>query len=108
MSRRRRDAAVPAARRQAEKWDVNAPPGPAHARGRIDVTEGTWMNLDVSPDGRTIAFDMLGDIYTMVGIEGGTPRRLASGLAFDMQPRFSPDGRRSPSPPIAAAATISG
>jgi hypothetical protein len=36
----------------------------------INVTEGTWMNVDVSPDGRTIAFDLLGDIYTM-GIAGG-------------------------------------
>ena len=50
------------------------------------------MNVDVSPDGRTIAFDLLGDIYTMP-IAGGTPTRISSGLAFDMQPRFSPDGR---------------
>ncbi len=50
------------------------------------------MNVDVSPDGRTIAFDLLGDIYTMP-IAGGTPPRISSGLAFDMQPRFSPDGR---------------
>ena len=48
------------------------------------------MNVDVSPDGRTIAFDLLGDIYTMP-IAGGTPRRISSGLAFDMQPRFSPE-----------------
>ena len=58
----------------------------------INVDEGTWMNVDVSPDGRTIAFDLLGDIYTMP-IAGGTPTRITSGLAFDMQPRFSPDGR---------------
>ena len=50
------------------------------------------MNVDVSPDGRTIAFDLLGDIYTMP-IAGGRPTRITSGLAFDMQPRFSPDGR---------------
>ena len=50
------------------------------------------MNVDVSPDGRTIAFDLLGDIYTMP-IAGGRPTRISSGLAFDMQPRFSPDGR---------------
>jgi imidazolonepropionase-like amidohydrolase/Tol biopolymer transport system component len=50
------------------------------------------MNLDVSPDGRTIAFDLLGDLYTMP-IAGGRPTRISSGLAWDMQPRFSPDGR---------------
>ena len=31
----------------------------------FDTREGTWMSLDVSPDGKTIAFDLLGDIYTL-------------------------------------------
>ncbi|HMJ94179.1 MAG TPA: amidohydrolase family protein [Allosphingosinicella sp.] len=75
------------------KWDVNAPPGMATRQIRIDTAEGSWMNVDVSPDGRTIAFDLLGDIYTMP-IAGGTPRRIAEGLAYDQQPRFSPDSRR--------------
>src|SRR3978361_683341 len=51
------------------------------------------MNVVGSPDGRTIAFDLLGDIYTMP-IAGGTPMRIAEGLAYEQQPRFSPDGRR--------------
>ena len=51
------------------------------------------MDVDVSPDGKTIAFDLLGDIYTMP-IAGGTPMRIAEGLPFEMQPRFSPDGKR--------------
>jgi imidazolonepropionase-like amidohydrolase/Tol biopolymer transport system component len=76
-----------------EKWNVNAPPGMTTRQVRIDVDEGTWMNVDVSRDGRMIAFDMLGDIYTMP-ISGGTPTRIAEGLAFEHQPRFSPDGRR--------------
>ena len=76
-----------------DKWDVNAPPGMQTRQIRIDTAEGTWMNVDVSPDGRTIAFDLLGDIYTMP-IAGGTPRRIAEGLAYEQQPRFSPDGRR--------------
>ena len=72
------------------EWDVNAPPGdPIDIP--IDVTEGTWMSLDVSPDGKTIAFDLLGDIYT-VGIDGGDATAIDSGLAWSMQPRFSPDG----------------
>ena len=79
--------------REAPAWDVNAPPGQTTRQVRINVDEGTWMNLDVSPDGRTIAFDLLGDIYTMP-ITGGTPRRITSGLAYDQQPRFSPDGSR--------------
>ncbi|HYE45911.1 MAG TPA: hypothetical protein VEA44_09080, partial [Caulobacter sp.] len=78
--------------RDQPKWDVNDPPGQRTRQVPIRVSEGTWMNVDVSPDGRTIAFDLLGDIYTMP-ISGGTPTRITSGLAFDMQPRFSPDGR---------------
>ncbi len=75
------------------KWDVNAPPGMTTRQVPIDVTEGTWMNVDVSPDGKLIAFDLLGDIYTMP-IAGGTPTRVAEGLAYEQQPRFSPDGKR--------------
>ncbi len=89
------NAAPPATAPSAKpaKWDVNAPRGLTLRDVRIDVDEGSWMNVDVSPDGRTIAFDLLGDIYTMP-IAGGTPTRIAEGLAFEHQPRFSPDGRR--------------
>ncbi|MEH3046408.1 amidohydrolase family protein [Sphingomonas adhaesiva] len=87
-------AATPAATPdKPAKWDVNAPRGLSLKEVRIDTDEGSWMNVDVSPDGRTIAFDLLGDIYTMP-VAGGTPTRIASGLAFEHQPRFSPDGRR--------------
>jgi Tol biopolymer transport system component/imidazolonepropionase-like amidohydrolase len=58
---------------------------------RLDTNEGSWLSLDVSPDGETIVFDMLGDLFTLP-IGGGTATRLTSGMAFDMQPRFSPDG----------------
>ncbi len=54
---------------------------------------GSWMSLDVSPDGRTIVFDLLGDLYTLP-IEGGKATRLTHGMAFDSQPRFGPDGKR--------------
>ena len=76
----------------SEGWDVSAAHGPTHTV-RFTTTEGTWMNLDVSPDGQTIVFDLLGDLY-LLPIEGGTARRLTSGPAFDVQPRFSPDGSR--------------
>jgi imidazolonepropionase-like amidohydrolase/Tol biopolymer transport system component len=59
----------------------------------IKTNEGTWMSLDVSPDGKTIAFDFLGDIYTMP-ITGGKPTQFTSGMAFDSHPKFSPDGKR--------------
>ena len=48
--------------------------------------EGTWVSLDVSPDGKTIVFELLGDLYT-VPIDGGEAKAIASGLAFDGQPR---------------------
>src|SRR4051812_21415981 len=57
----------------------------------IKTNEGTWMSLDVSPDGKTIAFDFMGDIYTMP-ITGGKATQFTSGMAFDSHPKFSPDG----------------
>ncbi|MEJ7812254.1 MAG: LpqB family beta-propeller domain-containing protein [Gemmatimonadaceae bacterium] len=58
---------------------------------KFTTDEGTWMSLDVSPDGRTIVFDLLGDLYTLP-IGGGSATRITSGSGFDGQPRFSPDG----------------
>jgi Tol biopolymer transport system component len=59
----------------------------------IKTTEGTWMSLDVSPDGKTLAFDFLGDIFTMP-IAGGKPTQFTSGMMFDSHPKFSPDGTK--------------
>ncbi len=75
------------------KWDVSAPKGAQLRQIPINVDEGSWIDLDVSPDGRTIAFSLLGDIYTMP-VSGGTPTRISEGLAWEVHPRFSPDGRR--------------
>lgn len=58
----------------------------------LKTDEGTWMNLDVSPDGKTIAFDLMGDIYTMP-IKGGKATPFTSGMAYDTHPKFSPDGK---------------
>jgi len=75
---------------EEDKWDVNEPPGEPRSIP-IDARSGTWMSLDVSPDGGSIAFDLLGDIY-VVPIEGGEATAVNSGLSWSMQPRFSPDG----------------
>ena len=76
-----------------ESWSVEAPKGAVLKQVPIKVDEGTWMDVDVAPDGQTLAFTLLGDIYTMP-ISGGTPKRIAEGLAWEVQPRFSPDGTR--------------
>jgi imidazolonepropionase-like amidohydrolase/Tol biopolymer transport system component len=75
-----------------KKWDVSNPPG-EYKEIEVIADEGTWMNLDVSPDGRTIVFDMMGDIYKMP-ISGGSAQVLRSGLPYEVQPRFSPDGKQ--------------
>ncbi|MCB9639519.1 MAG: PD40 domain-containing protein [Myxococcales bacterium] len=59
---------------------------------RFQTREGTWMNLDLSPDGKTILFHLLGDLYT-VPVTGGKATRLTQGPAFDVQARFSRDGK---------------
>ena len=58
----------------------------------FSTDEGTWLSLDVSPDGKTIVFELLGDIYTLP-IEGGQAKLVDGGMAFDAQPKFSPDGK---------------
>lgn len=76
----------------AQKWNIENAGGQAK-RVTITTEEGTWMNLDVSPDGQTIVFDLLGDIYT-IPIKGGKATLLAGGRAWEIQPRFSPDGKQ--------------
>jgi imidazolonepropionase-like amidohydrolase/Tol biopolymer transport system component len=78
---------------QTEKatWSVNSPQG-KFKEANIDVTSGTWINVDVSPDGETLLFDLLGDIYTMP-ISGGEAKPLMTDIAWQMQPKFSPDGK---------------
>jgi Tol biopolymer transport system component len=71
----------------------NALPMEPERWARFTTSEGTWISLDVSPDGRTLVFDLLGDLFTLP-ITGGVATRLTSGTSHDMQPRFSPDGRR--------------
>jgi Tol biopolymer transport system component len=60
---------------------------------KFNTKEGTWMSVDVSPDGSTIAFDMLGDIYT-VPITGGKATQITKGMGYETHPRYSPDGKK--------------
>ncbi len=75
-----------------EEWDVTKPRGQTR---EIDFTtsEGTWMSMDISPDGRWILFDLLAHVYR-VPIEGGEAEVLTqeTGVALNFQPRYSPDG----------------
>jgi imidazolonepropionase-like amidohydrolase/Tol biopolymer transport system component len=82
---------VAQAQKEAPKWDVEKYKGQTKTFN-IKTDEGTWMNLDVSPDGNEIVFDLLGDIYTMP-IAGGTAKLISGGIAFDVQPRYSPNGK---------------
>jgi Tol biopolymer transport system component len=77
-------------------------PGSVHPSGDVlplaparhlqfEEHQGTWVSLDVSPDGKTIVFELLGDLYEM-SIRGGEARCIACGLPFDSQPAYSPDG----------------
>jgi Tol biopolymer transport system component len=80
--------------RPASGWDVTQPRGRTR-RIDFDTSEGTWMSLDVSPDGRWIVFDMLGHVYRAPS-NGGEAECLtqSSGVALNFQPRYSPDGAR--------------
>jgi imidazolonepropionase-like amidohydrolase len=57
------------------------------------TSEATWLSLDLSADGKTLVFELLGDLYTLP-VTGGAATRITSGQAYDMQPAFSPDGRK--------------
>jgi imidazolonepropionase-like amidohydrolase/Tol biopolymer transport system component len=81
----------PEAAKKFEPWDVEGDHGPTITI-EFDTDEGTWMSCDVSPDGQSIVFDLLGDIYVM-SIQGGQARLIAGGVSWEVQPRWSPDGK---------------
>lgn len=90
-------AALPreAAREGAKKAkdpaaEINVPRADAR-KIAFAADQGTWTSVDVAPDGKTLVFDLLGDLYDLP-IGGGQARRLTSGPAWDSQPRYSPDG----------------
>src|SRR5258708_18801437 len=86
-------AAEKSAAEKATEWDT------AKARGQtreidFDRSEGTWMSVDVSPDGKWMVFDLLGHVYRMPAA-GGKAECLTqdTGVALNFNPRFSPDGK---------------
>ncbi len=83
----------PAVAQDADEWSIEESRAPSTTPLRFTATEGTWISLDVSPDGRHIAFELLGHIYEMP-IEGGEARALTSGRSWNSFPRYSPDGTR--------------
>ena len=75
----------------AQKKDKKGLPLEASRLVTISTNQGTWLSLDVHPDGSKIIFDLLGDLYEL-SFNGGKATRLTEGLAFDSQPKYSPDG----------------
>src|SRR6201992_64979 len=76
-----------------EKWDTTLARGTTREIA-FDTSEGTWMSVDISPDGKWVVFDLLAHIYRMP-VTGGNAECLtqASGVALNAHPRFSPDGK---------------
>ena len=57
----------------------------------LSTSTVTWLSFDISPDGQTFVLEVLGELYSLP-VEGGTAEPLLTGLAFDSQPVYSPDG----------------
>jgi Tol biopolymer transport system component len=77
---------------EAKKLDKNELPLDPVRTLEFETDEGTWISLDVAPDGQSIVFELLGDLYR-VPMAGGSASRLTHGTPYDAQPRVSPDGK---------------
>lgn len=60
---------------------------------RLTLTQGTSMAAALSPDGRTIALDLVGAIWTLPA-DGGAARRVLDDGYDAHAPAWSPDGTR--------------
>ena len=75
-----------------ENWQVTQPPFKLNEVA-ISTNETTWSSLDVSPNGKFMIFDMLGDLYK-VDIKGGNATPLIQDFAWNIHPAISPDGKQ--------------
>lgn len=85
-------SAAAQAEEKEEQWNVSGDQGGTVVPVQFTVDKGTWLNIDVSPDGKQLVFDMLGDIYIMPA-SGGKAQVLVGDRSMDTQPQFSPDGK---------------
>ncbi|KDQ18538.1 hypothetical protein BOTBODRAFT_52531 [Botryobasidium botryosum FD-172 SS1] len=87
--------------RQPMPWDISTDYEYAR-KVEYEVTEGTWLRLDVHPKSGEIVFDMLGDLYCLPASEKMQQSRdepyrahpILLGIPHDSDPRFSPSGDR--------------
>jgi imidazolonepropionase-like amidohydrolase/Tol biopolymer transport system component len=77
--------------KKVEKKSKDLPLDPGRSIA-FTATTGTWISVDISPDGKTLLFDLMGDIYRMPA-SGGKAEPVTEGMAYDVHPRFSPDGK---------------
>src|SRR5215469_9190840 len=79
---------------QDQKPPAKKPGLPLKSERKIEFTtdEATWLSLTLTPDGKTIVFELLGDLYALP-IAGGEAKQITSGMAFDSQPSISPGGK---------------
>src|SRR5579863_1728442 len=79
---------------QDSKAPAKKPGLPLKPERKIEFTtdEATWLSLTLTPDGKTIIFELLGDLYSLP-VTGGEAKPVTTGMAFDSQPSVSPDGK---------------
>jgi Tol biopolymer transport system component len=58
----------------------------------ISTNESSYLDVDISPDGSTILFTCLGELFS-VPAKGGVATQLTRGLAINRCPIWSPDGK---------------
>ncbi|WP_375278127.1 amidohydrolase family protein [Alteromonas australica] len=86
------DTLAEASKYDVENWQVTQPPFKLNEVA-ISTNETTWSSLDVSPNGKFMIFDMLGDLYK-VDIKGGNATPLIQDFAWNIHPAISPDGKQ--------------